>query len=64
MHLGIARLVGILGRRRRTDDCRIDNRAGGHLQSLRRQVLLHFVEQRLAQIMRFERSSDRTIAIN
>jgi len=30
MHLGIARLLGILGRRGRTDDCCIDDRAGGH----------------------------------
>src|SRR5215471_16469485 len=29
MHLGIARLVGILGRRRRIDDRRIDDGAGG-----------------------------------
>jgi hypothetical protein len=33
-------------------------------KSLRRQVPLHLVKQRLAQIMRFERSSDRTIATN
>jgi hypothetical protein len=48
----------------RSDYRHIDDRASGHLQSLRRQVPLHLVKQRLAQIMRFERSSDRTIAIN
>src|SRR5205807_3139600 len=36
------------------DDGRIDDRAGGHFQSLRRQMPLHFVEQLLAQIVRFE----------
>src|SRR5215469_3946816 len=51
MHLGIARLPGILGRRGRIDDRCIDNRAGGHLQSLRRQVPLHLVKQLPAQIM-------------
>ena len=30
MHLGIARLVGVLGRGRRADDRRVDDRAGGH----------------------------------
>jgi IS5 family transposase len=54
LHLGIACLVGIFGRRRRIDDCRIDDRASGHFQSLRRQMPLHFVEQRLTQIVRFE----------
>src|SRR5215471_10365678 len=54
MHLGIARLPGILGRRRRIDDRRIDNRAGGHLQSLRRQVPLHLIKQLPAEIVLFE----------
>jgi hypothetical protein len=54
VHLGIACLVGILGRGRCIDDGRIDDRAGGHLQPLRRQMPLHFVEQLLAQIVRFE----------
>src|SRR6516165_946865 len=40
VHLGIARLVGVLGRGRRIDDRRIDDRAGSHLQSLRRQMPL------------------------
>src|SRR2546430_10318129 len=44
--------------RRRIDDCRIDNRAGGHLQSLRRQVLLHFVEQRPTQIVLLEQVTE------
>jgi hypothetical protein len=38
MHLGIVRLVDIFGGRRRTDDRRIDNRAGGQLEPLRRQM--------------------------
>jgi hypothetical protein len=58
VHLGIARLVGIFGRRRRIDDCRIDDRAGGHFHSLRRQMPLHFVEQRLTQIVRFEQMTE------
>jgi hypothetical protein len=56
MHLGIACLVGIFGRRR--DNCRIDDRASGHFQSLRRQMPLHFVEQLLAQIVRFEQMTE------
>src|SRR6516165_2632431 len=45
MHLGIARLVGILGRGRRVDDRGVDDRAGGHLQSLCHQMPLHFIKQ-------------------
>src|SRR5204862_6331695 len=60
MHLGIARFLGILVRRRRIDDCRIDNRAGGHLQSLRCQMPLHLVEQLLAQIVSFEQVAEPT----
>src|SRR6516165_7873267 len=52
VHLGIAGLVGILGRGWRSDDRRIDNRAGGHLQSLRREVPLHLVEQPPAESVR------------
>src|SRR5262249_55169201 len=58
VHLGIAGLVGILGRERRIDDGRIDNRAGGHLQALRRQVSLHLVEQPPAQIVRLEQMAE------
>src|SRR5580700_5528869 len=58
MHLGIACLVGIFGRRRRIDDCRIDDRASGDFQSLRRQMPLHFVEQLLAQIVCFEQMAE------
>jgi hypothetical protein len=54
----IAGLVGIFGRRRRIDDCRIDDRARGHFQSLRRQMPLHFVEQLLAQIVRLEQMTE------
>src|SRR3954451_661188 len=53
-----SRAFEILGRRRCIDDRRIDNRAGRHLQSLRRQVPLHLVEQLLAQIMRFEQVTE------
>ena len=52
----VTRLAGVLGRRRRIDDRRIDNRAGGHLQSLGGQVPLHLVEQLPAQIVRLLRS--------
>ena len=58
MHLGIAGLVGILGRGWRSDDRRIDNRAGGHLQSLRRDVPLHLVEQPLAESVRLEQVAE------
>jgi hypothetical protein len=51
MHLGIARLVGIFGGRRRTDDRRNDNRAGGQLEPLRRQMPLHLVKQLPTQIV-------------
>src|SRR5262249_46616866 len=40
------------------DDGRIDNRAGGHLQALRRQVPLHRVEQPPAQIMLLEQMAE------
>jgi hypothetical protein len=39
----IARLVGILGRGRRIGDRGIDDRAGGHLQSLGREVPMYLV---------------------
>jgi hypothetical protein len=51
MHLGIARLLGVLGRGRRIDDGRIDDRAGSHFQALGGQVPLHLVEQPPAQIV-------------
>src|SRR6202011_5680029 len=60
----IAGLVGIFGRRRRIDDCRIDDRARRHLQSLRRQMPLHFVEQLLAQIVRFEQMTERHTVVS
>jgi hypothetical protein len=31
MHLGIARVIGVPGRQRRIDSCRIDDRTGGSL---------------------------------
>ena len=49
MHLGITGLRRVFGGRRRIDNRRIDDRAGGHLQSLRRQMPLHLVEQLPAQ---------------
>jgi hypothetical protein len=58
MDLGITRLVGILGGRRRIDDRRIDDRAGGHLQSLRRQMPSHLVEQLLAQIVLLQQMAE------
>jgi len=58
MHLGIARLIGILGRGRRIDDRRIDNRAGRNFQPLRSQVPLHLVEQPPTQIVLFEQVTE------
>jgi hypothetical protein len=54
MHLGIARLGGVLGRRRRVDDRCIDDRAGRDLQPLGREVSLDLIEQLPAQIVLFE----------
>src|SRR5215472_7205209 len=45
---------------RRIDDRRIDNRAGGLLQSLRRQMPLYLVEQPPAQILRLEQVAEST----
>src|SRR6516164_44948 len=53
MHLGIARLLSVLGGGRRIDDGGVDDRAGGHLQALGRQMPLHLVEQPPAQIVLF-----------
>src|SRR5215469_6521743 len=64
MHLGIARLVGILGRRWRIDNGRIDNRAGGHLQPLGGKVPLYLVEQPPAQIVGFERWRKRQTVVS
>jgi hypothetical protein len=46
--------LAFLGRGRRIDDRRTDNRASGHLQSLGRQMPLHLVEQLPAQIVLLE----------
>jgi hypothetical protein len=54
MHLGIPRLVGVLGRRGRIDDRRIDDRAGGDPQPVGGKMPLHLYEHPLAQIVRFE----------
>jgi hypothetical protein len=51
MHVGVARLVGVLGRRRRTDDRRIDDRASRHLQSPGLQMPMHFLEDPAAQVV-------------
>ena len=64
VHLGVARLAGILGRGRRIDNRGVDNRAGGHLQSLRRQVPLHLVEQLPAQIMFLEQWRKRHTVVS
>jgi hypothetical protein len=58
MHLGIARLVGILCRARRIDDRGINNRAGGDLQAFGRQVPLHLVEQPSAEIVRLQQVAE------
>jgi hypothetical protein len=60
MHLGIPRLVGILGGRRRIDDRRVDDHAGGHFQSLGRQVPLRLVEQPPAQIVLLQQVAEAT----
>src|SRR5215469_18941551 len=54
MHLGIARLAGILGRRRRIDDRGIDDRTGRNLQPFDREMALHLIKQLPAQIVRLE----------
>jgi hypothetical protein len=58
MHLGVARLVGVLGRRRGIDDRCIDDRAGGDLEPSGRQMLLYLVKQPPAQIMLFEQVAE------
>src|SRR5262249_61278973 len=58
VHLRIARLVGILGRRRRIDDGCIDDRAGGYLYSLGHQVPLYLLEQLPAEIVRLEQVAE------
>ena len=58
MHLGIARLVGILGRRRRIDDRGIDDRTGRNLQPFGREMTLHLIKQPPAQIVRLEQMAE------
>ena len=58
MHLGIARLLGILGRTGRIDNGRIDDGAGCHLQSPGRQMPLDLVKQPPAQIVRLEKMAE------
>jgi len=58
MHLGITGLSGIFGRTGRIDNGRIDDRAGRHLQPLDCKMPLHFGEQLLAQIVRFEQVAE------
>ena len=58
VHLGIARLVRVFGRSRRTDDGRIDDRAGGHLQPLGGEMPLHLGEQPPAQIVRLQQVAE------
>jgi hypothetical protein len=62
MHLGIARLGGILGRRRRIDDRGIDDRTGRNLQPFGGEMALHLIKQPPAQIVRLGHcpASDRT----
>ena len=64
MHLGIARLAGILGRRQRIDDRGINDCAGCHLQSIHRQVPLYLVEQPPAQIVRSSRWRKRHTVVS
>jgi hypothetical protein len=47
MHVEIARLVGVLGRRRGIDDGGVDDRPGRHLQAACFQMAMHFPEYRL-----------------
>jgi hypothetical protein len=60
MHLRIARLAGILGRRGRIDNGRIDDRAGRNLQPVGRQVPLYLVEQLPTQIVLLQQMAEAT----
>jgi hypothetical protein len=53
MHLGIAFLLGVLGRGRRMDDRRIHNGAFAHKQSPLRKQAVDLAEQRLGELVRF-----------
>ncbi len=54
VHLRVALAARVLGRRRRMDDGRIDNRAGRDLDPLGLQMEVHRIQHHAAQIMLFE----------
>src|SRR6202011_3581855 len=58
MHLRVASLGAVLGRRWRSDDRGIHDRAGGDLQPLGREMPLHLIEQPPAQIVLFEQVAE------
>ena len=51
MHLGVSLAVLVLRRARRSDDCRIDDRAVGDLHPVPAQILIHRGQQLLAQLV-------------
>src|SRR5919197_1383388 len=53
LHLRIARTSGVLCRRRRGDDCRVDDGPGADRQPPRLQMPVHLLEERLAQAVLF-----------
>jgi hypothetical protein len=58
VHVRIARLVGVLGRRRRADDRRIDDGALGHLDPARLEMAMDLLEQAAAQLVLFQQMAE------
>jgi len=54
VHVGIARLIGVLRRGRCMDDRGIDDRAGRHFQPIRLKMPMHLLEQTAAEIIGLE----------
>ena len=58
MHVRVAVLVLVLGRRRCTDDGRIDDGAFAHLDPVRLEVLEHILEQGLTELVLLEQMTE------
>ena len=58
VHIGVARLVLVLGRTGRGDDGRIDDRAGAHQQPLLAQVRVDLVEQRPREVVGLQQAAE------
>ncbi len=58
VHVGIARLVGVLGRGRRVDDRRIDDGALGNLDPARLEMAVNLLEHPSAQIVLLEQMAE------